>query len=203
MRMKKIVILFLTVISLQIFGANYKVTGNKLTQKELKINNSGIEKEIKRFFTEEYLKIMKDELAKEETEYKELKKTYLNFMDKYLSELEYKINEINYISDKKANVIVELKDINFESLDVERLLDEKNVDNKLIEKLFSKLDEKDIEEMNQLDEKKSEEIIIKKFMPYLTEVILEGIDEVKTYRTDRIEFRLDKINGKWEIKSEN
>ena len=203
MRMKKIVILFLTVISLQIFGANYKVTGNKLTQKELKINNSGIEKEIKRFFTEEYLKIMKDELAKEETEYKELKKTYLNFMDKYLSELEYKINEINYTSDKKANVIVEAKSIDFESLNIEKLLDEKNVDNKLIEKLFSKLDEKDIEEMNQLDEKKSEEIIIKKFMPYLTEVILEGIDEVKTYRTDRIEFRLDKINGKWEIKSEN
>ena len=203
MRMKKIVILFLTVISLQIFGANYKVTGNKLTQKELKINNSGIEKEIKRFFTEEYLKIMKDELAKEETEYKELKKTYLSFMDKYLSELEYKINEINYISDKKANVIVEAKSIDFESLNIEKLLDEKNVDNKLIEKLFSKLDEKDIEEMNQLDEKKSEEIIIKKFMPYLTEVILEGIDEVKTYRTDRIEFRLDKINGKWEIKSEN
>ena len=203
MRMKKIVVLFLTVISLQIFGANYKVTGNKLIQKEKKANNLGIEKEIKRFFTEDYPKIMKEELSKEETEYKELKKTYLNFMDKYLSELEYKINEINYISDKKANVIVEAKSIDFESLNIEKLLDEKNVDNKLIEKLFSKLDEKDIEEMNQLDEKKSEEIITKKFMPYLTEVILEGIDEVKTYRTDRIEFRLDKINGKWEIKSEN
>jgi len=201
--MKKIVVLFLTVISLQIFGANYKVTGNKLTQKELKINNSGIEKEIKRFFTEEYPKIMKDEFLKEETEYKELKKTSLSFMDKYLSKLEYKINEINYISDKKANVIVELKDINFESLDVERLLDEKNVDNKLIEKLFSKLDEKDIEEMNQLDEKEAEEIVIKKFMPYLTEVILEEMDKVKIYRTDKVEFDLNKVNGKWEIASEN
>ena len=70
--MKKIVVLFLTVISLQIFGANYKVTGNKLTQKELKTNNSEIEKEIKRFFTEEYLKIMKDELAKEKIENKEM-----------------------------------------------------------------------------------------------------------------------------------
>ena len=201
--MKKIVVLFLTVISLQIFGANYRVTGNKLTQKEKKANNLGIKKEIKRFFTEEYPKIMKEELLKEETEYKELKKTYLSFMDKYLSELEYKINEINYISDKKANVIVEAKVIDFESLNIEKLLDEKNVDNKLIEKLFSKLDEKDIEEMNQLDEKKSEEIIIKKFMPYLTEVILEGIDEVKTYRTDKVEFDLNKVNGKWEIASEN
>ena len=72
-----------------------------------------------------------------------------------------------------------------------------------MEKLFSKLNEKEIEEILRLDEKKSEEIIIKKFMPYLTEVILEEIDEVKTYRTDRIEFRLDKINGKWEITSEN
>ena len=44
--MKKIVVLFLTVISLQIFGANYKVTGNNLTQKELKTNNSEIEKEM-------------------------------------------------------------------------------------------------------------------------------------------------------------
>ena len=201
--MKKIVVLFLTVISLQIFGANYKVTGNKLTQKELKTNNSGIEKEIKRFFTEEYLKIMKDELAKEETEYKELKKTYLNFMDKYLSELEYKINEINYISDKKANVIVEAKSIDFESLNIEKLLDEKNVDNKLIEKLFSKLDEKDIEEMNQLDEKEAEEIIVKKFLPYLTEVILEEMDKAKIYRIDKVEFDLNKVNGKWEIASEN
>ena len=201
--MKKIVVLFLTVMSLQIFGANYKVTGNKLTQKELKINNSGIEKEIKRFFTEEYPKIMKNEFLKEETEYKELKKTSLSFMDKYLSKLEYKINEINYISDKKANVIVELKDINFESLDVERLLDEKNVDNKLIEKLFSKLDEKDIEEMNQLDEKEAEEIVVKKFLPYLTEVILEEMDKVKIYRTDKVEFDLNKVNGKWEIVSEN
>ena len=201
--MKKIVVLFLTVMSLQIFGANYKVTGNKLTQKELKINNSGIEKEIKRFFTEEYPKIMKNEFLKEETEYKELKKTSLSFMDKYLSKLEYKINEINYISDKKANVILELKDINFESLDVERLLDEKNVDNKLIEKLFSKLDEKDIEEMNQLDEKEAEEIVVKKFLPYLTEVILEEMDKVKIYRTDKVEFNLNKVNGKWEIVSEN
>ena len=40
-------------------------------------------------------------------------------------------------------------------------------------------------------------------LPYLTEVILEGIDEVKTYRVDKIEFELDKINGKWEIKAEN
>ena len=189
--MKKIVVLFLTVISLQIFGANYKVTGNKLTQKELKTNNSGIEKEIKRFFTEDYPKIMKEELSKEETEYKKLKKTYLSFMDKYLSELEYKINEINYISDKKANVIVELKDINFESLDVERLLDEKNVDNKLIEKLFSKLDEKE-----------AEEIVVKKFLPYLTEVILEEMDKVKTSRIDNIEFELSKVNGKWKVTSE-
>ena len=62
--MKKIVVLFLTIISLQIFGANYKVTGNKLTQKELKTNNSGIEKEIKRFFTEDYIEVFKNELAK-------------------------------------------------------------------------------------------------------------------------------------------
>jgi|GEM_PF-943376 len=203
MRMKKIVILFLTVISLQIFGVNYKVTGNKLTQKELKINNSGIEKEIKRFFTEEYLKIMKDELAKEKIENKEIQEIYFRFMNKYLSNLEYKIDEINYISDKKANVIVEAKGIDFESLNIEKLLDEKNTDNKLMEKLFSKLNEKEIEEILRLDEKKSEEIIIKKFMPYLTEVILEGIDEVKTYRVDKIEFELDKINGKWEIKAEN
>ena len=153
--------------------------------------------------TEEYLKIMKDELAKEKIENKEMQEIYFRFMNKYLSNLEYKIDEINYISDKKANVIVEAKGIDFESLNIEKLLDEKNTDNKLMEKLFSKLNEKEIEEILRLDEKKSEEIIIKKFMPYLTEVILEGIDEVKTYRVDKIEFELDKINGKWEIKAEN
>ena len=35
------------------------------------------------------------------------------------------------------------------------------------------------------------------------QVILEEIDRVKTYRVDKIEFELDKINGKWEITAEN
>ena len=201
--MKKIVVLFLTVISLQIFGANYKVTGNKLTQKELKINNSGIEKEIKRFFTEEYLKIMKDELAKEKIENKEMQEIYFRFMNKYLSNLEYKIDEINYISVKKANVIVELKDINFESLDVEKILDEKNIHNKLMKEFILNLNEKELEEVFQMDEKEAEEIVVKKFLPYLTEVILEEMDKVKIYRTDKVEFDLNKVNGKWEITSEN
>ena len=201
--MKKIIILFLTVMSLQIFGANYKVTGNNLTQKELKTNNSEIEKEIKRFFTEEYPKIMKNEFLKEETEYKELKKTSLSFMDKYLSKLEYKINEINYISDKKANVILEVKSIDFESLDVEKILDEKNIHNKLIKEFILNLNEKELEEVFQMDEKEEEEILMKKFLPSLMEVILEEMDKVKTYRTDETEFELKKINGKWEITSEN
>ena len=169
----------------------------------MKANNLEIEKEIKRFFTEEYPKIMKEELLKEETEYKELKKTYLSFMDKYLSKLEYKINEINYISDKKANVILEVKSIDFESLDVEKILDEKNIHNKLIKEFILNLNEKELEEVFQMDEKEEEEILMKKFLPSLMEVILEEMDKAKTYRTDKVEFDLEKINGKWEITEEN
>ena len=201
--MKKIVVLFLTIISLQIFGANDKVTGNKLSQKELKTNNSGIEKEIKRFFTEEYLKIMKDELAKEKIENKEMQEIYFRFMNKYLSNLEYKIDEINYISDKKANVILEVKSIDFESLDVEKILDEKNIHNKLIKEFILNLNEKELEEVFQMDEKEEEEILMKKFLPSLMEVILEEMDKAKTYRTDETEFELKKINRKWEITEEN
>ena len=201
--MKKIVVLFLTVISLQTFGANYKVTGNKLTQKELKTNNSEIEKEIKRFFTEDYLKIMKDELAKEKIENKEMQEIYFRFMNKYLSNLEYKIDEINYISDKKANVILEVKSIDFESLDVEKILDEKNIHNKLMKEFILNLNEKELEEVFQMDEKEEEEILMKKFLPSLMEVILEEMDKAKTYRTDETEFELKKINGKWEITEEN
>ena len=201
--MKKIVILFLTVMSLQIFGANYKVTGNNLTQKELKTNNSEIEKEIKRFFTEDYIEVFKDELAKRAGGYEELEKAYSIFGNKYLSEIEYKINEINYLSNKKANVTVELKGIDFESLDVEKILDEKNVDNKLIKELFSNLNEEEMAEIFQMDETEAEETIIKKFLPHLMEVVLEEIDRVKTYRVDKIELELDKINGKWEITAEN
>ena len=57
--MKKIIILFLTVMSLQIFGANYKVTGNNLTQKELKTNNSEIEKVIKKIVIMKVLILLK------------------------------------------------------------------------------------------------------------------------------------------------
>jgi len=117
--------------------------------------------------------------------------------------MEYKINEINYLSDKKANVITELKGIDFENLDVEKILDEKNVDNKLIKELFSNLNEEEMAEIFQMDETEAEEIVIKKFLPHLMEVVLEEIDRVKTYRVDKIEFELDKINGKWEITAEN
>ena len=58
-------------------------------------------------------------------------------------------------------------------------------------------------EIFQMDETEAEEIVIKKFLPHLIEVILEEIDRVKTYRVDKIEFELDKINGKWEITAEN
>ena len=184
--MKKIIILFLTVMSLQIFGANYRVTGNKLTQKELKTNNSEIEKEIKRFFTEDYIEVFKDELAKRTGGYEELEKAYSSLGDKYISEMEYK-----------------LKGIDFERLDVEKILDEKNVDNKLIKELFSNLNEEEMAEIFQMDETKAGEIVIKKFLPHLIEVILEEIDRVKTYRVDKIELELDKINGKWEITKEN
>ena len=117
--------------------------------------------------------------------------------------MEYKINEINYLSDKKANVITELKGIDFENFDVEKILDEKNVDNKLIKELFSNLNEEEMEEIFQMDETEAEETIIKKFLPHLMEVVLEEIDRVKTYRVDKIELELDKINGKWEITAEN
>ncbi|MBF1333324.1 MAG: hypothetical protein HXM49_03995 [Leptotrichia sp.] len=117
--------------------------------------------------------------------------------------MEYKINEINYLSDKKANVITELKGIDFERLDVEKILDEKNVDNKLIKELFSNLSKEEMVEIFQMDETEAEEIVIKKFLPHLIEVILEEIDRVKTYRVDKIELELDKINGKWEITKEN
>ena len=40
MRMHKLVIFFLTVISLQIFGVNYKVTGNKLFCHLAKLKNN-------------------------------------------------------------------------------------------------------------------------------------------------------------------
>ena len=182
---------------------HYKVTGNKLTQKELKTNNSEIEKEIKRFFTEDYLKIMKDELAKEKIENKEMQEIYFRFMNKYLSNLEYKIDEINYISDKKANVILEVKSIDFESLDVEKILDEKNIHNKLMKEFILNLNEKELEEVFQMDEKEEEEILMKKFLPSLMEVILEEMDKAKTYRTDETEFEFKKINGKWEITEEN
>ena len=135
--------------------------------------------------------------------HEELEKAYSIFGNKYLSEIEYKINEINYLSNKKANVTVELKGIDFESLDVEKILDEKNVDNKLIKELFSNLNEEEMEEIFQMDEIEAEETIIKKFLPHLMEVVLEEIDRVKTYRVDKIELELDKINGKWEITAEN
>ena len=40
--MKKIIILFLTVMSLQIFGANYRVTGKKFSRMSLQKGQEGM-----------------------------------------------------------------------------------------------------------------------------------------------------------------
>ena len=100
--------------------------------------------------------------------------------------------------------VVKVEDLIKECISrTKKILDEKNVDNKLIKELFSNLNEEEMAEIFQMDETEAEEIVIKKFLPHLVEVILEEIDRVKTYRVDKIELELDKINGKWEITAEN
>ena len=197
MRMKKMLMLFLLTASLG-FSANYKVEVKpnvKIQQSEIEKNNLEIEKvfleNIKRD-TLEGIKEVDNQIAEQKDELGA--RFFGEILKEYMRNMEYRIKEINYNSNSRADLKFVLKapKLNFNSL----LGAE---DQEKINKTFEQKTGKSIKYLSNV----SGEDFQKKWMPTLIDIIsktvLDKIKDIKEFDEKEGTVEATKINGKWNI----
>lgn len=199
--MKKILILFLLTTSLG-FSANYKVEVKpnvKIQQSEIEKNNLEIEKvflENTKRDTLEGIKEVDNQIAKQKDELGA--RFFGEILKEYMRNMEYRIKEINYTSNSSADLKFVLKapKLNFNSL----LGAE---DQEKINKTFEQKTGKSIKYLSNV----SGEDFQKKWMPTLIDIISKTVsDKIKNIKEfDEKEGTVEatKINGKWNIITNN
>ncbi len=200
--MKKILSIVLLVMSLQVFGANYKVTKApevKMTQREMESNGIEIERAYKEAISGDRIKkAMEDEIKKQglgnmSNEEVMFIATLGSLVVSATENIKTEIKEINYTSPDKAVLTVEVKTPKME------LIDEKNLEKKLDAELTRKLGYsfKNIENKN-FTGKEMEKFINVGIPAYIT-VLNEEISKIREFETTVEKIEIEKINNKWQM----
>ena len=192
--MKKILGLFLIMTSLS-FSSNYTVTVSpnvKIEKSIIERNNTEIEREFE-INTEANravgIKSINEEIEKQK---KNLGiRIFGEILKAYVLKIEFNIKKIEYISDKKATVIVTMKSPDLgNNLGFDEKLQEK------INKLFVERTGKTEEYLATVPEKE----FIEKWLPILSEIITEIVTEnINNWKKieEEIIFGVEKQNKKW------
>ena len=192
--MKKILGLFLIMTSLS-FSSNYTVTVSpnvKIEKSIIERNNTEIEREFE-INTEANravgIKSINEEIEKQKNNLGI--RIFGEILKAYVLKIEFNIKKIEYISDKKATVIVTMKSPDLgNNLGFDEKLQEK------IKKLFVERTGKTEEYLATVPEKE----IIEKWFPILSEIITEIVTEnINNWKKieEEIIFGVEKQNKKW------
>lgn len=192
--MKKILGLFLIMTSLS-FSSNYTVTVSpnvKIEKSIIERNNTEIEREFE-INTEANravgIKSINEEIEKQK---KNLEiRIFGETLKAYVLKIEFNIKKIEYISDKKATVIVTMK-----SPDLGNNLEFFEKSQEKIKKLFVERTGKTEEYLATVPEKE----IIEKWLPILSEIITEIVTEnINNWKKieEEIILGVKKQNKKW------
>ena len=203
--MKKtlIPVIFL-LFSLMLLG-NYTVTqgtGVKLSEKELKANNTEIENRIKTVFDinsyspEELRSIIWREYPNLTSSPSEEADVFINYIKSVFSNTKYEIKSINYTDSNTAKVILSVSIPNPDefSFDAKQAEIEKTVEKKFTEKTgvtYSAL-EKDKNLM-----KKYEPLLLRLYM----ETSTEEIKNIKTYNKEESVYTMKKSGNVWNFEN--
>ena len=121
--MKKIGVLFLIVMSLQVFGEQYrtlKEANANITLSEIGSSNGKIERAIKKGYSQEnFLKILEKEMSSEET-YNKDSIEKMSLIGMTLATIKYakvNIEQIKYLSDNQAEVTLNIVIPSIEKVD--------------------------------------------------------------------------------------
>lgn len=192
--MKKILGLFLIMTSLS-FSSNYTVTVSpnvKIEKSIIERNNTEIEREFE--INTEANRAVGIESMNEEIEKQKNNlgiRIFGEILKAYILKIEFNIKKIEYISDKKATVIVTMK-----SPDLGNNLEFFEKSQEKIKKLFMERTGKTEEYLATVPEKE----IIEKWLPILSEIITEIVTEnINNWKKieEEIILGVKKQNKKW------
>ena len=192
--MKKILGLFLIMTSLS-FSSNYTVTVSpnvKIEKSIIERNNTKIEREFE--INTEANRAVGIESMNEEIEKQKNNlgiRIFGEILKAYVLKIEFNIKKIEYISDKKATVIVTMK-----SPDLGNNLEFFEKSQEKIKKLFMERTGKTEEYLATVPEKE----IIEKWLPILSEIITEIVTEnINNWKKieEEIILGVKKQNKKW------
>ncbi len=194
--MKRIGALFLIVMSLQIFGEQYrtlKEANANITLSEIGSSNGKIERAIKKGYSQEnFLKILEKEMSSEET-YNKDSIEKMSLIGMTLATIKYakvNIEQIKYLSDNQAEVTLNIVIPSIEKMDG------KKYEERLSE-AFKKKVGYSVEEIKNRDLTKSE---IEKLIPVYMKITGEEIEKINHFTSLNETVKVNKnSNSQWEI----
>ena len=201
---KTLISVIFLIFSLTVFG-NYTVTQGtnvKLTEKELKANNTEIENRVKTVFdinsysTEEVKSIIWREYPLLTSSSAEEADVFINYIKSLFTNTKYEIKRINYTDSNTAKLTLAVSIPNLDELsaDEKQAEIEKKVEKKFTEKTgitYSAL-EKDNKLM-----KKYESLLITLYM----ETSSEEIKNIKTYNKEETVYTMKKNGNVWNFEN--
>ena len=192
--MKKLLVIMLFALSLQIFGQGYQVTKGKnvtLSAEQIEVENKKIERtvneDVKRFIKEIMPSIGQNEMKEiKDEEEKKAEESIMNGFFSFFSELsdglKFDIKNIKYISNTKAFVTYEVT-----APDVDKILNKKEIENKYLKKYGKELNDSET---------------LKVVMEISKEMLKEGMKNPKNYTTEKVTVQLNKLGNEWKSKDE-
>ena len=201
---KTLISVIFLIFSLTVFG-NYTVTQGanvKLSEKELKANNTEIENRVKTVFdinsysTEEVKSIIWREYPLLTSSSAEEADVFINYIKSLFTNTKYEIKRINYTDSNTAKLTLAVSIPNLDELsaDEKQAEIEKKVEKKFTEKTgitYSAL-EKDSKLM-----KKYESLLITLYM----ETSSEEIKNIKTYNKEETVYTMKKTGNVWNFEN--
>ena len=205
--MKKLLLIVLMVLSLQLFSEDYKVVlkkGVTLSQQEINRNNKEIETAFKRDYsliagaTMEGMKSMISRMMESQVQVplmdkktsqklkKKMEEYYTGLFDDLLSKYKTKITKIRYVANDIVEVTMEISvpDVTKSFENYMQLMSEEDVFN-----------EKKLAEMSKLSKDKFEDIMITKMFDNMK----KSFKNIDRYTSMKGTVYLEKDNGRWGV----
>ena len=217
MKIKKLLMMVLVLLSVQMCGAepklDYNVTKSesyKISEKKMKKNSlevkKGFEADNDKFRNkakEVTKKFIEDMMAKEFQNKNEtfatqaMKQMVVNMIEKGIEYQKSKIEEIRFFNDEEVQITQKVKVFDNSKGNIAKLQNEYE----LLKLVAQKLQYKDIQDMTSRMEKMGEKEVFSKFMNGISGVIEDEFKKEENYTEMTTTVNMNKVNNTWHIKN--
>ena len=217
MKIKKLVMTLLILLSVQMCGPepklDYNVTKNesyKISEKKMKKNSLEVKKgfeadnnKFKNRAKEVTKKFIEDMMAKEFQNKNEtfatqaMKQMVVNMIEKGIEYQKSKIEEIRFFNDEEVQITQKVKVFDNSKGNIAKLQNEYE----LLKLVAQKLQYKDIQDMTSQMEKMGKKEAFSKFMNGISGVIEDEFKKEENYTEMTTTVNMNKVNNTWHIKN--